>query len=60
MHGKTDIIEFKYLYLTQPTVTPEDWLVHAMRVLTRTLKYVSPVISDSQIEYIAKLQELVS
>ena len=45
MHERrTDTIKFKHLYLTQPSVTPEDRLVHAMRVITGTLKDAPPAI----------------
>ena len=54
----TDASEYFHAYLTQPQVTAEDILNHAIHFLSAALKYVPSSICDSQLEAIEDVQTI--
>ena len=45
----TDTAEYLHRYLTQPHITAEDRMTHAIQILTSELKYVPASICNSQL-----------
>ena len=54
----SDTIEFCHDYLIQPSLTPEDRLVHAMNILTCALKDAPAAKCNAQLMAIQDMQEL--
>ncbi|KAL7536213.1 hypothetical protein ACHAWF_005402, partial [Thalassiosira exigua] len=52
-----DTVEFRHHYLTQPTLSPEDRLLHGMNTLSCTLKDAPSVGCDAQLQALAKLRD---
>ena len=55
-----DTVDFCHYYITQPTVTPEYCIVHAVNLLTCAIKYVPAPTLHSQIDALKYLQDLFS
>jgi hypothetical protein len=56
----SDTIEFRHSYLTQPTLTPEDRMVHAMNKLSCAIKDAPAAKLDAQLDAIQQLRDLLS
>ena len=54
----TDTAEYFHKYLTQPHITAEDRMAHAIQFLTAALKDVPASICDSQLASIEALREI--
>ena len=54
----TDTAEYLYVYLTQPHVTAEDIMTHAIKLLSAALKYVPTSICDLQLAAIEPVQKI--
>ena len=51
----SDTVEFRHQYLTQPTITYDDRVLHGMQNLTGALKDAPTVACDTQLQAIAEL-----
>ena len=56
----TDTAEYLHRYLTQPHITAEDRMTHAIKFLTEALKYVPSSICNSQLAAIDTMREIHS
>ncbi len=54
----SDTVEFRHSYLTQPTLTPEDRMTHAMNVLSCALKDAPTIKHEAQLEAVKNLRDL--
>ena len=50
--GIFDTLDFQHTYFTQPTVTPEDKLIHTINFLTCTSNKAPELLIDSQLNAI--------
>ena len=55
----SDTVDFRHQYLTQPTITPDDRVLHGMQNLTGALKDASTVACDTQLQAIAELRNVL-
>ena len=51
----SDTVKFMHSYLTKPTLTPEDRIVHTIRLLTCALDYTPTVRAEAQLQAIVDL-----
>lgn len=56
----SDTVEYRHDYLTQPSLTKEDRLIHAMNLLTCALTDAPAIICETQLQAIQDLKELFS
>jgi len=56
----SDTVEFRHSYLTQPTLTPEDRMVHAMNMLSCAIKDAPATKLEAQLDAIQQLRELLT
>ena len=56
----SDRVEFMHSYLTQPTLTPEDRIVHAVRLLMCALKDAPDARAEAQLQAISDLRDVFS
>ena len=54
----TDTVEFCHQYVTQPSLTPTDCLIHALHTLTAAMHHTSEVNSKQQLLVIKQLSRL--
>jgi hypothetical protein len=55
----SDTVEFRHQYLTQPTITSDDRVLHSMQNLTGALKDAPTVACDTQLQAIAELRNVL-
>ena len=54
----TDTIEFRHHYLTQPSLKPQDQLIHVLQTLTAAMHHASAIYSTQLIQQIGHLHHL--
>ena len=54
----TDTIEYMHHYLTQPTLTPEDRVLHGLQTLKCALEDTPSQMCEEQLRAISNFQEL--
>ena len=54
----SDTVKFMHSYLTQPTLTPKDSIIHAIRLLTCALDDAPAVRAEAQLQAIADLRDV--
>ena len=52
----SDTLKFRHHHLTQPTLTPEDCVIHSMQTLQYVLEYAPTAVCDAQLKAIAALR----
>jgi hypothetical protein len=56
----SDTVYFKHKYVTQPTVTTEDRIINAYRLLTQAIKGFAASKGDASMDALQRLQEALS
>jgi hypothetical protein len=54
----SDTVEFRHSYITVPSQTPEDEIVHGLQVVAGAISGASPPTSISQLNAITNLRDL--
>ena len=54
----SDTLEYRHYYLTQLTLTPEDFVLRGLQTLTCALEYALSQMCEEQLRAISNLQEI--
>ena len=55
----SDTLEYRHHYLTQPTLTPDDRVLHGLQILTCALEHAPTEMCDAQLRAISAIRDVL-